>query len=37
MRFLRQSMIGLFLASLALGLLVYAGQMISGAIHERLS
>ena len=37
MRFLRQSMIGLFLASLALGLLVYAGQMISGAIQERLS
>ena len=27
----------MFLASLALGLLVYAGQMISGAIQERLS
>ncbi|MFK7746445.1 MAG: efflux RND transporter periplasmic adaptor subunit [Roseobacter sp.] len=37
MRFLRQSMIGLFLASLTLGLLVYAGQLVSGALQERLS
>lgn len=37
MRFLRQSMIGLFLASLTLGLLVYAGQLIGSAVQERLS
>ncbi|MEM9578497.1 MAG: efflux RND transporter periplasmic adaptor subunit [Pseudomonadota bacterium] len=37
MRFLRQSIIGLFLASVTLGLLLYAGQIVSGAIRERLS
>ena len=37
MRFLRQTMIGLFLASLALGLLVYAASMINGAVQTRLS
>ena len=33
MRFLRQSMIGLFLAAVTLGLLVYAGTLISGAVR----
>lgn len=37
MRFLRQSMIGLFLAALTLGLLVYAGQLVSVAVQERLA
>lgn len=37
MRFLRQSMIGFFLAAVALGLLAYAGQMISGAVQDRLA
>jgi membrane fusion protein (multidrug efflux system) len=37
MRFLRQSMIGLFLASLTLGLLVWAAQMIGGAVQTRMS
>lgn len=37
MRFLRQSMIGLFLASVALGLLVYAGALVSGAIQDRMA
>lgn len=37
MRFLRQSMIGLFLASVTLGLLIYAFQIVSGAIQTRLS
>ncbi|GHF37623.1 efflux RND transporter periplasmic adaptor subunit [Seohaeicola zhoushanensis] len=37
MRFLRQSLTGVFLASLALALLVWAGAMVSGAIQARLS
>ncbi|ABG32914.1 efflux transporter periplasmic adaptor subunit [Roseobacter denitrificans] len=37
MRFLRQSMIGLFLASVALGLLVYAAQLVSDAVQSSLS
>ncbi len=37
MRFLRQSMIGLFLAAVTLGLLVFAASMISGAIGERMA
>jgi RND family efflux transporter MFP subunit len=37
MRFLRQSMIGLFLASLTLGLLVYAAQIVGGALQARLA
>lgn len=37
MRFLRQSMIGLFLASVALGLLVYAAQLISSAVQYSLN
>jgi multidrug efflux pump subunit AcrA (membrane-fusion protein) len=37
MRFLRQSLVGVFLAALTLGLLAYAGQIISGAVQERLS
>ncbi len=37
MRFLRQSMIGLFLAALTLGLLVFAGNLIRGAVQERMS
>ena len=37
MRFLRQSMIGLFLASVTLGFLVWAVQMIGGAVQTRMS
>lgn len=37
MRFLRQSMVGLFLASVTLGLLIYAAQMIAGAIQDRIA
>ena len=37
MRFLRQSMIGLFLATVSLGLLVYAAQLLGGAIQERMN
>lgn len=37
MRFLRQSMIGLFLAAVTLGLLVFAGYLVSGAVQERMS
>lgn len=37
MRFLRQSLTGLFLLSLTLGLLVYAGQIIFSAVQERMA
>ncbi|WP_227267623.1 efflux RND transporter periplasmic adaptor subunit [Roseobacter weihaiensis] len=37
MRFLRQSMIGLFLASVALGLLVYAVHLVSSAVQDRMT
>ena len=37
MRFLRQSMIGLFLAAATLGLLFWAAQLISGAVRERMA
>lgn len=37
MRFLRQGLIGLFLASLVLGLLAYAGQTIVSAVQERMA
>ncbi len=37
MRFLRQSMIGLFLAAATLGLLVLAVTLVSGAVRERLA
>ncbi|WP_298974015.1 HlyD family efflux transporter periplasmic adaptor subunit [uncultured Roseobacter sp.] len=37
MRFLRQSMIGLFLAAVTLGLLAYAGQLVGTAIQLRLA
>ncbi|MBW4710552.1 efflux RND transporter periplasmic adaptor subunit [Roseobacter sp. YSTF-M11] len=37
MRFLRQSMIGLFLAAVTLGLLVYAGQLVGVAVQDRLN
>ncbi|SPF77563.1 efflux RND transporter periplasmic adaptor subunit [Pseudoprimorskyibacter insulae] len=37
MRFLRQSLVGLFLVSLTLGLLVYAGSLVKGAVDARLS
>ena len=37
MRFLRQSMIGLFLAAVTLGLLVWAVQMVGGAVRERMA
>lgn len=37
MRFLRQSLTGLFLLALTLGLLAFAGQTISGAIAERMA
>ncbi|MEH6832104.1 MAG: HlyD family efflux transporter periplasmic adaptor subunit [Sulfitobacter sp.] len=37
MRFLRQSMIGLFLAAVTLGMLIWAVQMIGGAVQSRMS
>lgn len=37
MRFLRQSLVGLFLASLTLALLVYAVALIISAVQERMS
>jgi membrane fusion protein, multidrug efflux system len=37
MRFLRQSMIGLFLAATALGLLVFAADLIGGAVQQRMA
>ena len=37
MRFLRQSMIGLFLASVTLGLLAMAVWQVGGAVRERMS
>ncbi len=37
MRFLTRSLIGLFLMSLSLGLIVWAGSMISGAIQETMN
>ncbi|KNG92587.1 efflux RND transporter periplasmic adaptor subunit [Pseudaestuariivita atlantica] len=37
MRFLRHSLTGLFLVSLTLGLLVWAGTMVSGALQERMA
>ncbi|MGV6850190.1 MAG: efflux RND transporter periplasmic adaptor subunit [Marinibacterium sp.] len=37
MKFLRQSLVGLFLASLTLGLLVYAGQMVMGAVRAKMA
>lgn len=37
MRFLRQSMIGLFLTAVTLGLLVWAVQMVGGAVQTRMA
>ena len=37
MRFLRQSLTGLFLLSVALGLLTYAGYMVYAAVEERVT
>ena len=37
MRFLRHSMVGVFLASLTLGLLIYAGQLVTGAVQQRMN
>ena len=37
MRFLRQSMIGLFLTALTFGLLAYAAEIVRGAVDERVS
>ncbi|WP_299368812.1 HlyD family efflux transporter periplasmic adaptor subunit [uncultured Tateyamaria sp.] len=37
MRFLRQSLIGLVLAALTLGLMAYAAQLVGGAVQERLA
>jgi RND family efflux transporter MFP subunit len=37
MRFLRQSMIGLFLAAATLGLLVFALSLVRGAVEERMA
>ena len=37
MRFLRQSLIGLVLAALSLGLLAYAGSIVGGAVQDRLA
>ena len=36
MRFLRQSLVGVFLAAMTLGLLAFAGQMIGGAVQDRM-
>lgn len=37
MRFLRQGLFGLFLLSLTLGLLAYAGQIVVSAVQERMA
>lgn len=37
MRFLRQSMTGLFLMAVTLGMVLYAGSMVRDAINDRLS
>ncbi len=37
MRFIRQSVIGLVLAAISLGLLAYAAQLVGGAVQDRLS
>ncbi|MDX2484738.1 MAG: HlyD family efflux transporter periplasmic adaptor subunit [Pseudodonghicola sp.] len=37
MRFLRQSLTGLFLASVMLALLIYAGQLVMGAVQSRMA
>lgn len=37
MRFLRQSLLGVFLASLTLALMIYAGQLVVEAVQARLS
>ncbi|MEL6452234.1 MAG: HlyD family efflux transporter periplasmic adaptor subunit [Pseudomonadota bacterium] len=37
MRFLRQSLIGLVLAGLSLGLMAYAAQLVGGAVQTRLT
>jgi membrane fusion protein, multidrug efflux system len=37
MRFLRQSLIGVFLLSVTLGLLALAGQLVYGALETRLA
>ncbi|WP_425043205.1 efflux RND transporter periplasmic adaptor subunit [Primorskyibacter sp. S87] len=37
MRFLRQSLVGVFLASVTLALLIYAGQLVFGAVQERMN
>ncbi len=37
MRFLRQSVIGFFLAAVTLALLIYAVQMVVGAVQERMA
>ncbi|WP_146346517.1 efflux RND transporter periplasmic adaptor subunit [Falsiphaeobacter marinintestinus] len=37
MRFLRQSLVGVFLASLTVALLVYAGQMVMSAVQDRMA
>ncbi|QEW18750.1 Acriflavine resistance protein A precursor [Marinibacterium anthonyi] len=37
MKFLRQSLVGVFLAALTLALLIFAGEMIVGAIRERMN
>ena len=37
MRFLRQSMMGLFLAALSLGLLVYAADLVRDAVQARIA
>lgn len=37
MRFLRQSLTGLFLVAVTLGVLVYAGQLVRGAVEERMN
>ena len=37
MRFLRQSLTGIFLAAVSVGLLLYAGQLILTAVQQQMS
>ncbi len=37
MRFLRQSLVGVFLASVTLALLIYAAQLVMGAVQTRMN
>ena len=37
MKFLRQSLVGVFLAALTLALLIHAGQTVMNAVQERMN